>query len=147
MSEVLTEIQARNILLLISNDGGTTYLPVARLTSNKIGETLNALDATSKDSNHHIPGVKFEGTIDCEGNCVDITGTPAHSSYVAMHALFAAGTVFFAKFGPATPVTGNSVFSGQLFINKFNLDAKDTDLYKFTASFTIVFPPLTVTTT
>ena len=49
--------------------------------------------------------------------------------------------------GEATPVAGNVVYSGDVFISAFDVNAADKDDVKFSATFTVAVPPLTQTVT
>jgi hypothetical protein len=49
--------------------------------------------------------------------------------------------------GPSTPVSGNVVYSGTVFISAFDVTAADKEDVKFTATFTVALPPLTQTVT
>jgi hypothetical protein len=49
--------------------------------------------------------------------------------------------------GKATPTAGDLVYSGQVFISDFEVNAADKDDVKFTATFVVTVPPLTQTET
>jgi hypothetical protein len=49
--------------------------------------------------------------------------------------------------GKATPAAGDIVYSGQVFISNFDVNAADKDDVKFTATFVVTLPPLTQTET
>ena len=51
------------------------------------------------------------------------------------------------KMGKATPTAGDIVYSGQVFISNFDVNADDKDDVKFTATFVVTLPPLTQTET
>jgi hypothetical protein len=51
------------------------------------------------------------------------------------------------KMGKATPTAGDIVYSGQVFISDFEVNAADKDDVKFTATFVVTVPPLTQTET
>jgi hypothetical protein len=51
------------------------------------------------------------------------------------------------KMGKATPTAGDIVYSGQVFISNFDVNAADKDDVKFTATFVVTLPPLTQTET
>jgi hypothetical protein len=55
--------------------------------------------------------------------------------------------VVAAKFGPASPVSGDIVYTGNIFVTSIKLDAKDKDLMKFDAEFGVSNAPMTQTKT
>ena len=142
-----TKVSARDYLLLADLAGGTTFLPVACLTTNSLTSTNDTIDATSKCGNQYTPSPVFSQSFDCEGFAIDETGTPSKDSYQQLYAAHAARTSFDMKMGKATPTAGDIVYSGQVFISNFDVNAADKDDVKFTATFVVTLPPLTQTET
>jgi hypothetical protein len=108
---------------------------------------LNVIDATSKCGDQFQPGPAYNQTIKADGFAIDQTGTPSKDSYNQLYAAFIAGTVFDIKMGEATPVAGNVIYSGAVFISSFDVTAADKEDVKFSATFTVAVPPLTQTVT
>ncbi|MFN9803962.1 MAG: hypothetical protein ACK54Y_09060, partial [Bacteroidota bacterium] len=52
-----------------------------------------------------------------------------------------------ARFGPASPVSGDIVYSGNVFVTSLSLSADDKDTMKFDAEFQVASAPLTQTKT
>ena len=140
-----TKVSGRDYILLadINNDG--TFKPVACLTTNSLTSTNDTIDATSKCGNEYTPSPVFSQSFDCEGFAIDETGTPSKDSYQQLYAAHAAKTSFNMKMGKATPTAGDIVYSGQVFISDFEVNAADKDDVKFTATFVVTLPPLTQT--
>jgi hypothetical protein len=142
-----TKVSARDYLLLADIDGDGTFKPVACLTSNNITSSLNVIDATSKCGNQMQPGPAYNQTIKADGFAIDQTGTASKDSYNQLYSAFVAKTTFAIKMGPTTPVSGNVVYSGTVFISAFDVTAADKDDVKFSATLTVAVPPLTQTVT
>ena len=140
-----TKVSARDYILLADLAGGTTFLPVACLTTNSLTSTVNTIDATSKCGDQFQVGPSFTQSFKAEGFAIDETGTPSKDSYQQLYAAHAAKTTFTIKMGKATPTTGDIVYSGQVFISDFEVNAADKDDVKFTATFVVTLPPLTQT--
>ena len=142
-----TKVSARDYILLADLTGGTTFLPVACLTTNSLTSTVNTIDATSKCGDQFQPGPSFTQSFKCDGFAIDETGTPAKDSYQQLYAAHAARTVFPMKMGKAAPAAGDITYSGSVFISNFDVTAADKDDVKFTATFVVALPPLTQTET
>ena len=142
-----TKVSARDYLLLADLAGGTTFLPVACLTTNSLTSTNDTIDATSKCGNSYTPSPVFSQSFECEGFAIDETGTPSKDSYQQLYTAHAARTSFNMKMGKATPTSGDIVYSGQVFISNFDVNAADKDDVKFSATFVVTVPPLTQTET
>ena len=142
-----TKVSARDYLLLADLAGGTTFLPVACLTTNSLTSTNDTIDATSKCGNSYTPSPVFSQSFECEGFAIDETGTPSKDSYQQLYTAHAARTAFNMKMGKATPTSGDIVYSGQVFISNFDVNAADKDDVKFSATFVVTVPPLTQTET
>jgi hypothetical protein len=109
--------------------------------------TVNTIDATSKCGDQYQAGPSFTQSFKGEGFAIDETGTASKDSYKSLYAAHAAKTAFNMKMGKATPTTGDIVYSGQVFISNFDVNAADKDDVKFSATFVVTLPPLTQTTT
>ena len=142
-----TRVSARDYILLADLTGGTTFLPIACLTTNSLTSTVNTIDATSKCGDQFQPGPSFTQSFKCDGFAIDETGTPAKDSYQQIYAAHAARTIFPIKMGKAVPTTGDITYSGQVWISNFDVNAADKDDVKFTATFVVYNPPVTQTET
>ena len=142
-----TKVSARDYILLadISNSG--TFLPVACLTTNTFTSSNNVIDATSKCGNQFQAGPAFTQSFKGDGFAIDETGTPSKDSYQQLYAAHASKTVFAMKMGKASPSAGDIVYSGDVFVSAFDVNAADKDDVKFSATFTVAVPPLTQTET
>ena len=142
-----TKVSARDYILLADIDNDGTFKPVACLTTNSMTSTVNTIDATSKCGDQFQAGPSFTQSFKGEGFAIDETGTPSKDSYQQLYAAHAAKTAFNMKMGKATPTAGDIVYSGQVFISNFEVNAADKDDVKFTATFVVTLPPLTQTET
>jgi len=142
-----TKVSGRDYILLADIDGDATFKPVACLTTNSFTSTNDTIDATSKCGNSYTPSPIFTQSFECEGFAIDETGTPSKDSYQQLYAAHFAKTSFNMKMGKATPTAGDIVYSGQVFISDFAVQADDADDVKFTATFVVTTPPLTQTET
>lgn len=142
------EINGRDIMLFIDPAGGTAWKSVVCLTSNTITNNLTELDASSKCGNKWVPGDKFEASISGEGFLVDQdTGTATNQGYAELYDLFDSKTIFSVKFGKATATTGDVIYTGDGFITKLELVAKDDALTTFSLTIRSSEPPFTQTLT
>ena len=107
----------------------------------------DAIDADSKCGDQQLPGDSVMQTISVSGNAIDQTGTIDRESYERLYSLLGSKATVAAKFGPASPVSGDIVYSGNIFVTSMKLDAKDKDLMKFDAEFGVVNAPMTQTKT
>lgn len=137
-----TYINGTDWLVSIDPSGGSTFKPVACLTTNKFSSSFTDIDVSSKCGNQWIPGSKYEDTIDGEGFAIDQTGTPSKESYNQLYALYANKTKFTARFGKASPISGDTYYEGEVFLTKFELDAPWNEATTFNVTFRVVFPPL-----
>jgi hypothetical protein len=145
-----TKVSARDYILLADLAGGTTFLPVACLTTNSLTSTVNTIDATSKCGDQFQVGPSFTQSFKAEGFAIDETGTPSKDSYQQLYAAHAAKTTFTIKMGKATPTSGDITYGGVgqlVFISDFGVQADDGDDVKFTATFVVSVPPITQTET
>ena len=142
-----TKVSARDYILLADLAGGTTFKPVACLTTNSFTSTVNTIDATSKCGDQFQAGPAYNQSFKAEGFAIDETGTPSKDSYQQLYAAHAAKTQFAMKMGKASPAAGDITYSGTVFISDFGVTADDADDVKFTATFVVTTPPLTQTET
>jgi len=144
-----TKVSARDYILLADLAGGTTFIPVACLTTNSMTSTNDTIDATSKCGNSYTPSPIFSQSFDCEGFAIDETGTPSKDSYQQLYTAHAAQTIFTVKMGKATPAIGDVYYGGDatstVFISDFGVQADDGDDVKFTATFVVCVPPIAQT--
>ena len=144
-----TKVSARDYILLADLAGGTTFIPVACLTTNSLTSTNDTIDATSKCGNSYTPSPIFSQSFDCEGFAIDETGTPSKDSYQQLYTAHAAQTIFTVKMGKATPAIGDVYYGGEststVFISDFGVQADDGDDVKFTATFVVCVPPIAQT--
>lgn len=141
-----TYITARTIIVSIDAADTGDFLPVACLTENGLTTDNPPIDQTSKCGDRMAPGDSFTQEITATGLSIDITGTPEKESYASLYDLMVAKTIFPAKFGPADPETGASIFEGDVFVSNVELTAPDKENFEFDVTFTVVNPPLTRTT-
>jgi hypothetical protein len=145
-----TKVSARDYILLADLAGGTTFIPVACLTTNSLTSTVNTIDATSKCGDQFQAGPAFTQSFKADGFAIDETGTPSKDSYQQLYTAHAAKTLFAIKMGKATPTSGDITYGGAgslVFISDFGVQADDADDVKFTATFVVTTPPLTQTET
>ena len=142
-----TDVYARDIILQIDFDSNAVFLVVACLTSNDLDTKRDAIDADSKCGTVQLAGSSISQKINASGNAIDQTGTISYESYDRLYSLLTSGAVVPAKFGPAVPASGDIVYAGNIFVTSLKLDAKDKDLLKFDAEFTVSAPPMTQTKT
>jgi hypothetical protein len=134
-----TFVNARDIILQLDFDRNGSFQTVACLTSNSMEITRDAIDADSKCGD--------EQTISCSGNAIDQTGSGSRESYDRLYSMLVNRDSIPARFGPASPVSGDIVYSGNIFVTSLSLDATDKDLLKFDAEFQVQNAPLTQTKT
>ena len=141
-----TKVSARDYILLADLAGGTTFLPVACLTTNSLTSTVNTIDATSKCGDQYQVGPSFTQSFKAEGFAIDETGTPSKTSYQQLYTAHAAKTTFTIKMGKSTPTSGDVYYGGlstsTVFISDFEVNAADKDDVKFTATFVVCVPPI-----
>lgn len=137
------EINGTDILVLIDRTGSGTFVPMACLKTNTMSSSLTELDASSKCGNKFVPGSKLEATITGEGNAIDQDGANTVNSYTQLYDLFAQKVQFPVKFGKVLPTSGDVVYSGTVFITKFELVAPFDALMTFTVTFRCANAPFT----
>lgn len=139
-------VNGRDIVIAIDPAAGTSYKLVVCLTSNTMTGQLSQLDATSKCGNQWVAGQKFEQTITGEGFLIDPdTGSPTNQGFPELFKLYTDRTQFTAKFGKASPTSGEATYSGPAFITNLEETAADDALVKFTFTMRSATPPFTQT--
>jgi hypothetical protein len=136
------KIKARDWIVYASEDGGTTYKPIACLTSNELTSSNAPIDASSKCGNEFLTGDKLEQSISVEGFAITETGTPAKVSASKIYDLQIDKTVFKAKISKAVPVAGDITYTGDVFVSEFTESSADGELNNFTATLTVALPPM-----
>lgn len=142
-----TMVNARDIILQLDFDQNGSFLPVACLTSNSMEVTRDPIDADSKCGDLQLPGDSVSQTISCSGHAIDQAGAVSRESYERLYFMLTNKVQCPARFGPANPVSGDIVYSGNIFVTSLSLDATDKDTMKFDAEFQVATPPLTQTKT
>jgi len=140
-------VNGRDIILSIDWDNNGSFFPVACLTSVSMDVKRDAIDADSKCGDNQLPGDSVMQTISVSGNAINQTGTIDREGYDRLYSVLQSKATFAAKFGPASALSGQIVYSGNIFITSLKLDAKDKDLMKFDAEFGVLNAPLTQTKT
>jgi hypothetical protein len=141
------KIKGRDWIVYASEDGGTTYKPIACLTSNELTSSNAPIDASSKCGNEFLTGDKLEQSISVEGFAITETGTPAKVSASKIYDLQIDKTVFKAKIAKAAPVAGDITYTGDVFVSEFTESSADGELNNFTATLTVALPPMTQSVT
>ena len=75
MPTVDVYISGRDYILKADLTGGTTYLPVAALTTSEFSSKNPSIDATSKEGNLHQYSPYYDQSFKCEGFAITQTGT------------------------------------------------------------------------
>jgi hypothetical protein len=144
-----TKVSARDYILLADLAGGTTFIPVACLTTNSLTSTVNTIDATSKCGDQFQAGPSYTQSFKGDGFAIDQTGAPSKDSYQQLYDAHASGTVFTIKMGKASPNVGDVYYGGDatstVFISNFDVTAADKDDVKFSATFVVCVPPIVQT--
>ena len=144
-----TKVSARDYILLADLAGGTTFIPVACLTTNSLTSTVNTIDATSKCGDQFQAGPSYTQSFKGDGFAIDQTGAPSKDSYQQLYDAHASGTVFTIKMGKASPSAGDVYYGGDststVFISNFDVTAADKDDVKFSATFVVCVPPIVQT--
>jgi hypothetical protein len=144
MSE--SKIKGRDWIFSISEDGGTTYKPLACLTTKGFTSSQPEIDASSQCGNEFIPGDKMTQSADAEGFVITQTGTPAKISGSKVYDLQIDKTVFKFRMRRASPIVGEDYkYEGDCFITEFEESSPDGELNTFTCTIMVAKPPLTQT--
>lgn len=136
------KIRGRDTIVSIDADDNGSFKPVACLTSNTYSSSLTEINASSKCGNEYIPGDQFDDTISGEGFSITESGTPAKESFIQLKDLYDAKTIFPARFGPASPNTGEYYLQGDVFISALDQVAEDNNVVTFSVTFRVTVPPL-----
>jgi len=110
------KISGNDMLLMISDDGGTTYDTIVCLTSNGITRATNEIDAKTKCGPDKLPGTQ-DVTLSFEGQSMLDTGD---ISIADLFDFWQNKTTINWKMGPVSPVTGDVTWSGTGFISKLD---------------------------
>jgi hypothetical protein len=139
-----TDVNIDATTIVISADIGSTgtFLVVSCGTSNNLTGSLSAIDYSSKCGNKYGPGDKFDQSVEFDGIAIDQTGGTSKDSYSALYAAYIAKTKFPIRFGAAALGPTDHYFYGEVFIEKFDLEAPYNDSLKFKATFRVTVPPL-----
>ncbi len=114
------KISGADILLYIDPLGGTSYSLLVCLTKQSLKRTTNTIDAASKCGPDNLAGAQSVN-VDFEGQ--NVWGpTVGRISGGGLHDLWAATTTVGWKMGPATPVSGDEIYSGTAFIAELSDD-------------------------
>ncbi len=138
-----TMINGRDIVVSIDIDNNGSFKTVACLTENGLPTSRSPIDATSKCGDRMVAGDKVEQTVTGSGIAINEQGTPSKESYAALYTLLVNKTIVNCIFGPASPTTGDTYYTGNVVVSEINLTASDNDVLKFDFVFTPVTPPLT----
>jgi hypothetical protein len=136
------ELRSDDVLLFISYDGGTNYSTVICLTNNGITRAKSAITSKTKCGTTSVAGsddvaISFEGNIWTDPDA-------GETSVVDLIDLFNNNTTFYWKMGPAVPVDGQFVHSGQGFLSQLDESYAVDSAATFTGAIT---PSGDVTTT
>jgi len=142
MPTVDVYISGRDYILKADLTGGTTYLPVAALTTNEFSSKNPSIDATSKEGNLHQYSPYYDQSFKCEGFAITQTGTVSKDSYAALYAAHIAKTVINVEMVKATPVTGDISYVGLVVITDWDVKAADKDDAKFSCTMRVAVPPI-----
>lgn len=134
-------INGTDWLISIDPAADNNWHVVACLTGNKMTGTLSDINYSSKCGNLFGPGSQFEDGFEGEAFAIDQTLTASKESYSELRALYVAKTKFPARFGVAAPGPTDNYFEGEVYINKFDMDAPYNAGLKFTISFKATVPP------
>ena len=137
-----TKIKARDWILSISEDGGTTYKPLACLTSMELASTNSPIDVNSQCGNEMLPGDIFDQSISAEGFSIIQTGTPGKVSALKLYDLHTDKTSVKAKIARASEVAGDPSYTGDVFVSEYNETGTDGEAVTFTVTLTVAAPPL-----
>jgi len=135
-------INGTDWLISIADAAVGPYKVVACLTGNKLNSTLSDINYSSKCGNLFGPGSQFEDGLEGEAFAIDETGSPSKDSYRQLHDYYVAKTLVYARFGKVTPGSSDYYFYGQVYIDKFDIDAPYNAGLKFNISFKATVPPL-----
>lgn len=140
------KIKDRDWILSVSEDGGTTYKPVACLISKELSTSRAPIDANSNCGNEMLVGDIIEQSISAEGHSITETGTPAKVSATKLYELLTENNIIDARLRRAVPVSGTDVkYEGKMIVSELTQNGSDGDTVKFNVTLTAALPPLTQT--
>ena len=133
MAASTSVMNATDVLVSISTDGGSTYTVVGKATSAGLSVTMDTRDTSTKDSSgwrELLEGQK-SWSLTCDGLvCYNISGKETASD---LYGYLSARTALTVKFGSAG--TGEKVYSGTAYITSLSQDAGVEENVTFSASF------------
>ncbi len=136
------KIKSRSWLLYASDDGGTTQKVIACLTSKELAGSNGAIDASSDCGNEYLAGDLVEQTFAIEGfTTIGAAATKVSSSQ--LYTYWQGKTTFHAEIKRATEVADDVSYSGDVFVSDLSITASDNEVVNFSATLTVVTPPLT----
>ncbi len=136
------KIKSRSWLLYASDDAGVTQKIVACLTSKELTGSNGAIDASSDCGNEYLPGDLVEQSFAIEGfTTLGATATKVSTS--DLYTYWTGKTTFHAEIKRATEVAGDLSYAGDVFVSDFSTTASDNEVVTFSATLTVVTPPLT----
>lgn len=138
------KIKSRSWLLYASEDGGTTQKVVACLTSKELSSSNGAIDASSDCGNEYLAGDLVEQSFSIEG----FTTLGADATKVSESKLYeywSEKTTFHAEIKRASEIAGDLSYAGDVFVSDLTTTASDNEVVTFSATLTVVAPPLTQT--
>jgi hypothetical protein len=138
------KMNGADILFFIDPAGGTAYDMVVCLTNQSLGITTDEIDAATKCGPDTQPG-KQKNSLSIEGQVMASPGTD-RISVAALYTLAQNKTQFSWKYGPATPVTGDPVYTGKGFFSSLEQSADLDNPAGFTASVGVIGDVLQVVT-
>lgn len=136
-----TKLKGRAYILEASIDG-LDFKPVACGTSNGIESEVGTIDFTSKCGDLYEPNGSFSQSFSFEGFAIDEIGTPSKNSYLQLYDAHIASAKFNVRMSDASATVGSIRFIGEVFISSWSMDAADKEGVTFSATFTVVTPPL-----
>ena len=137
-----SKIKSRDWLLYISEDAGTTYKPVACLTSHEFSSSNSPIDANSKCGNEMLAGDIFEQSISAEGFSI-VQTTQDKVSALKLYDLHVDKTTVLAKIKKATETAGDPSYTGNIVVSEYAETGTDGEVVNFTCTLTVLVPPMT----
>ena len=133
MAASTSVMNATDVLVSISTDGGSTYTVIGKATSAGLSVTMDTRDTSTKDSSgwrELLEGQK-SWSLTCDGLvCYNISGKEDASD---LFGYLKDRTLVTVKFGSAG--TGEKVYTGTAYVTSISQDAGVEDNVSFSASF------------
>lgn len=133
MAASTSVMNATDVLVSISTDGGSTYTVIGKATSAGLSVSMDTRDTSNKDSagwRDLLEGQK-SWSLTCDGLvCYNISGKETASE---LFGYLNSRTALTVKFGSAT--TDEKIYSGTAFLTSLSTDAGVEDNVTFSASF------------